>query len=219
MVNLFSDVTFFSIISNSERGDYIPLDLSIESGYLSDPVLKDPLLMERYINQFLKSKQKIIAFGGYIEKRALYERSDHFKSIDNQRNIHLGVDFWCEEESEVLCPLEGKIHGFKNNNNFGDYGPTIIIEHTTETTTFYTLYGHLSSNSIEGIVVGDSVKKGGAIAKIGGLNENGNYAPHLHFQVILDIQDYEGDYPGVCSDSELAFYRENCPDPKNFLGL
>jgi hypothetical protein len=97
MVNLFSDVTFFSIISNSERGDYIPLDLSIESGYLSDPVLKDPLLMERYINQFLKSKQKIIAFGGYIEKRALYERSDHFKSIDNQRNIHLGVDFWCEE--------------------------------------------------------------------------------------------------------------------------
>jgi len=34
-----------------------------------------------------------------------------------------------------------------------------------------------------------------------------------------DIEDYEGDYPGVCSQNNLAFYSANCPDPNLVLKL
>lgn len=65
----------------------------------------------------------------------------------------------------------------------------------------------------------DKIVKGDAIAQLGGPQENGNYAPHLHFQIILSIDDKKGDYPGVCSEKELQFYKENCPNPLNYLGF
>ena len=48
---------------------------------------------------------------------------------------------------------------------------------------------------------------------------NGDYAPHLHFQIIKNIADYEGDYPGVSSKNDLDFYSANCPDPNLVLKL
>jgi hypothetical protein len=46
---------------------------------------------------------------------------------------------------------------------------------------------------------------------------NGNWPPHLHFQLIRDMQGKRGDYPGVVRADELAFYRDNCPDPMALL--
>ena len=51
---------------------------------------------------------------------------------------------------------------------------------------FYTLYGHLSPISKD-LKVGQTVKKGEQIATIGTFPQNGNWAEHLHFQVILDM--------------------------------
>ena len=48
---------------------------------------------------------------------------------------------------------------------------------------------------------------------------NGDYAPHLHFQIIKDVQDFVGDYPGVCSKMDLEFYKKNCLDPELLLRL
>ena len=84
---------------------------------------------------------------------------------------------------------------------------------------FYTLYGHLSLNSIEKISIGDTFNKGETIAVLGDPTINGDYAPHLHFQIINDLQGNDGDYPGVSSLENLSFYKSNCPDPKLVLGL
>ena len=54
---------------------------------------------------------------------------------------------------------------------------------------------------------------------IGGTEVNGDYAPHLHFQIIKDIEGFEGDYPGVSSQNNLAYYSDNCPDPNLILKL
>ena len=51
------------------------------------------------------------------------------------------------------------------------------------------------------------------------LEVNGDYPPHLHFQIINDLQGNFGDYLGVCSANELDFYKENCPDPNLILKL
>ena len=174
---------------------------------------------EEYVNAHLKENGAKVAFGGYLEVRNLYDRSEYFQAVDeaSKRNIHLGIDFWCEAGTNVCAILDGKIHSFRDNTNYGDYGPTIILEHEDKGMTFYSLYGHLSFASINGIAVGDAVRKGQPFAKLGDSSVNGDYAPHLHFQIIKDLQGNYGDYPGVCSISTLSFFKENCPNPMNFI--
>jgi murein DD-endopeptidase MepM/ murein hydrolase activator NlpD len=77
----------------------------------------------------------------------------------------------------------------------------------------------LSLASLDGKHVGDKVKSDEHIARLGTAEVNGDYPPHLHFQIIKDIQNFTGDYPGVCNRLNLEFYRDNCPDPNLLLGL
>ena len=73
--------------------------------------------------------------------------------------------------------------------------------------------------SIEGVCKNDQISEGQVIGWLGNSEVNGDYAPHLHFQIIKNIANYEGDYPGVSSQNYLAFYRANCPDPNLVLKL
>jgi murein DD-endopeptidase MepM/ murein hydrolase activator NlpD len=201
-----------------ELKDYTSIDLSDKNKTLEQIDITDSKAFEFYIINYLNSKKAKVAFGGYLEKRNIYRRSSHFnqESIENERNVHLGVDLWCEANTKVLAVLDGKIHSFQNNINYGDYGPTIIIKHLIEGIEFYSLYGHLNIASLKNLTVGDSVFKGQTIGFLGNATVNGDYAPHLHFQLIKNLQDNFGDYPGVSNKKMLDFYKENCPEP-NFL--
>ena len=84
---------------------------------------------------------------------------------------------------------------------------------------FYTLYGHLSLKDLGNIRSGQFITRGENFAHFGPEEENGNWPPHLHFQIIKNIENYSGDYPGVCSEKKLSFYLENCPDPTSLLNL
>lgn len=108
------------------------------------------------------------------------------------------MDLWYHANTPIYTPLDAVLYSFKNNTNHGDYGPTIILEHQINGVVFYTLYGHLSVSSIENLEVGKTFKQAEQIATLGEALVNGDYPPHLHFQIIIDIQDYKGDYPGVC---------------------
>ena len=200
---------------------YTHLDLSVHNTELNTIDVSSSSVLEVYIQNYIKSKHVLVAFGGYNETRNIYQRSTHFnnQNTDNERNIHLGVDLWVEANSPIFTPLEAEVHSFKNNTNYGDYGPTIILKHEVNTIEFYTLYGHLSLSSIENLHVGQKFKQGQHIATLGDASVNGDYPPHLHFQIIRDIQDYKGDYPGVCSTQDLAFYLANCPNPNVLLKI
>jgi murein DD-endopeptidase MepM/ murein hydrolase activator NlpD len=69
---------------------------------------------------------------------------------------------------------------FYFNAGFGDYGPTIILEHHIE--TFYTLYGHLSLDSLDNIEIGTVYKKQ-QIALLGDSAVNGDYSPICIFKL------------------------------------
>lgn len=200
--------------------EYTPVNLSNSNQELVHAKLETSDDFEKYIFNFLKENNAKVAFGGYIEGRFLYQRSSiFFNEFAPERNIHIGLDLWTEAGTKVLAALDGKVHSFKNNEGLGDYGPTIILEHEVENEKFYTLYGHLSLESIENLNVGDNFKKGEKIATLGEASVNGDYAPHVHFQIIHNIQDYWGDYPGVCNTKDLNFYIENCPDPNLLLKI
>ncbi|MFD0991293.1 peptidoglycan DD-metalloendopeptidase family protein [Mariniflexile jejuense] len=199
---------------------YIKLDLSESNKELQAVDVSSSSKLEIFITNHIKKNDGIVAFGGYNETRTIYKRSNHFNLPSaNERNIHIGMDLWCDANSPVFVPLDAIVHSFKNNANFGDYGPTIILKHEIETVEFYTLYGHLSLKSIEHLQVGQVFKQGDQLATLGDATINGDYPPHLHFQIIKDIEYYNGDYPGVCSKTDLNFYLKNCPDPNLLLKL
>lgn len=200
--------------------DFVPIDLSSQNNQITKTLLQDADAMENYINGYCKTNQAKVAYGGYNETRSLYKRSSLFQEQKTaERNIHIGLDLWLEAGSEIFAPVAGYIHSFKNNIALGDYGPTIILEHRSKNKTWYTLYGHLSLESISDVEIGMYIEKGDVFATLGNANVNGNYAPHLHFQIIKELNNYTGDYPGVCAKEDLAYYLENCPDPKILLGL
>lgn len=200
--------------------DYIPLDLSTFNLELSKLDLGNAIEFEKYIENYLKANEAHIAFGGYNEERNLYKRSTVFNDSETEeRNIHIGLDLWIKAGTPILAALDGTVHSFNYNAGLGDYGPTIILKHQIEDYTFYTLYGHLSLESITEIEIGAAFKKGQKLATLGNSAINGDYAPHLHFQIIKNIGDYFGDYPGVCSKNDLEYYLENCPDPNILLKI
>ncbi len=84
---------------------------------------------------------------------------------------------------------------------------------------FFTLYGHLSLADIQNLKEGQEVKRGQKFAHFGKPAENGQWPPHLHFQIIENLSGYRGDYPGVCKLSEREKYLANCPDPGIILQL
>lgn len=165
-----------------------------------------------WVNKKLEEANAKFAIGGYNENRVLYKRSNLFEG-QQERSLHLGVDVWGAAGTKVYMPVGGMVHSFAFNDNFGDYGATIIMQHHIEMATFYTLYGHLSLADLKPLRIGKYIGRGEVIGHFGLPAENGNWPPHLHFQLIDDIGIKLGDYPGVCSTKESEAYLKNCPNP------
>ena len=193
------------------------LDFTAANTLLQQTDLVDTATFNEAVNQMLAEQNAIAGVGGYFEDRSIYRRSSHFDAAAESRNLHLGIDIWMEAETPVYTPLDAIVHSFRDNNNFGDYGPTIILEHELEGVTFYTLYGHLSRKSLEGLEVGKTIKKGDRIAWLGNYPENGDWPPHLHFQVMATMEGRCGDFPGVAAASDRAHFEQICPNPNIIL--
>ena len=194
------------------------IDLSEENRTLHTLDFTDTSGLQRLIFDELEKKNAVYAYGGYLEDRAVYRRSPLFAASDDQaRSIHLGTDIWAEANTPVYLPFEGRIHSFQNNDNYGDYGPTIIVEHQLGDARFYTLYGHLTADSLNDKTTGTALSTGEVLCHIGDAPVNGDWPPHLHFQVIADMQGQHGDFPGVCTRQEIDRYRKICPDPGIFF--
>ena len=201
--------------------DFCFLDLSVSNKALQGVNVSSSDDLEQHVWNHIKYHKAKVAYGGYLEQRGIYNRSTHFnkENPETERNIHLGIDLWIEADTPIYAPLDGEIHSFNNNTNYGDYGPTLILRHNIASVEFYTLYGHLSEASLLEKQVGTEVKQGQQIAALGTAEVNGDYPPHLHFQLVRDMQGFKGDYPGVTNRLDLEFYKANCPDPNLLLKL
>lgn len=196
------------------------LNLTAGNTTLTPEVIADADAMTAYINSELQRTASRYAIGGYAEHRTIYNYNPHFDTDGGEpRRLHLGTDIWGTAGTPIFAPLTGRVHSFKNNATFGDYGGTIILQHELEGAVFHTLYGHLAVKSLEGLHEGKVIAKGEQVAELGEAHENGGWSPHLHFQVILDMGGAWGDYAGVCRFSERERYLANCPDPDGILGL
>lgn len=187
------------------------LDFSAGNQQLQNLDFSDTQQLGDWINTQLSGCK--YGYGGYMEDRAWYVRSALFNQGDEPRRLHLGVDIWAAAGTPVYVPLNGLIHSFNDNNGFGNYGPTIIVAHNLSGLMLYSLYGHLSRKSLDRLDVGMPVLKNQQIGLFGTSDENGNWPPHLHFQLMFDMQGYRGDFPGVGRISEKKLLMQNIPDP------
>ncbi len=202
------------------------LDLGVGSPDLGNYAdIENAELLHRRISEAMESRlqtqndkpQNLIGIGRYDEIRPFYT-SDAYEVRGNEgpewRTVHIGLDIFQPPGTPVFAPLDGTVHSFQDNANDRDYGPAIILEHlVSETLVFYTLYGHLSRSSLKGLHRGQVISAGQEFCRIGPMPENGNWSPHLHFQVILDMLGMEGDYPGVAFPSQREIWKSLCPDP------
>jgi murein DD-endopeptidase MepM/ murein hydrolase activator NlpD len=203
------------------RDRLFPFDFTeSNTGLLVDDI-SDTERFAAYINRTLREHHARYGFGGYDEHRTLYARSRHFDSAPQEepRRLHLGIDIWGPAGTKVMAPLNGIVHSFAFNNNDSDYGATLILTHQLEGIGFHTLYGHLSLNSLKNLYEGKNIAGGEVIAEFGMRFENGNWPPHLHFQLIADMRGWKGDYPGVCKYSERGVWLASSPEPDLILQM
>ena len=196
-----------------------PLDLSVSSlwvGHQSD--FNDLDLFQFKISQLQKEHPTKIIAGGYLEPRPLYT-STAYDIIGNSgkesRTVHLGIDYWLPAATPVHSLFDGEVVIAVNDTGEKEYGGLVVLKHhiEVEDIEFYTLYGHLSVASATAFAIGDKLKAGDMIGVLGNYPENGNWAPHLHFQLMLSLLGHMDDFPGTAYHNQVDVWKSICPDP------
>jgi murein DD-endopeptidase MepM/ murein hydrolase activator NlpD len=183
--------------------------------------VQNVIRFEACIKDMLQEAEATVGLGGYGEQRAFYN-TDAYADGERRRNTHLGLDLWTAAGTPLLATLPGRVYSVQDNAWERDYGPTLILRHEIGVAGlpyFYTLYGHLDPEVLKRWRVGDAVQVGERLAYIGDRPANGNWPPHLHLQVMLDLLDHQGNFPGVAFADELDYWLTLCPDPAPLAGL
>ena len=202
----------------------VVFDLSVGSTFLrakpgraNDPEAREKLSAE------MKRAGAALGVGRYDEPRLVYTSALFGASnnpTDERRTIHLGIDLFVEAGTRLRAPLEGVVEIAANDVAPLDYGPVVILRHETSGgEKFFTLYGHLTKQTLAGLKSGQRVGRGEEFARVGATDENGGWIPHVHFQIILDLMDLGADFPGVAYASQRAVWTSLSPDPNLLLAI
>ncbi len=208
------------------------LDLSV--GSLDLPhldTLADPRASRAWIERMTAAAGGTVAVGRYGEPRLLYDTpafQTRGESGPESRTLHLALDLFAPAGTPVHAPLSGTVLAVTDNDRPLDFGPTVILRHTTPNGLgFHTLYGHLDPATLDHLTPGRRVRPGDIIGWLGDDDANGGWPPHLHLQVIaLDPLHGEGtspedrgNFPGVALYRLRAVWESVLPDPTPLAGL
>lgn len=225
IVDWLSQQTCAPILGRDLSGEEtLTLDLSIGGPLLHGDIAlnSEPHLTPRIFDAMARAGVDV-SIGRYNEPRLIYTEG-MFDTAENplaeRRTIHVGLDLFAVAGTPIYAPLGGTVHALAINDAPQDYGGVIILRHETDDgTPFYSLYGHLSHESIPKLAVGQLIKAGDEIATMGVAAENGNWPPHLHLQLVVDLFGLETDFPGVGLASQRDVWRALCPDPNLLVGI
>ncbi len=233
---------FAPIVEPNLATHSLVFDLSVGSLTLGSPAdYEDSATFTRQLSERMQAAEASVGVGRYAEARPIYT-TPNFRVEGNTgpewRTVHLGIDLFLEPGAPVFAPLEGVVHSFADNAVPLGYGPVVILQHTVEhpersvlslskdaqskdaPLVFFTLYGHLSRESLSGLQVGQVIRKGQRLGAIGAATVNGGWPPHVHFQIITDLLGLGSDeFPGVARPGERAVWLGLCPDPNLMLGI
>jgi hypothetical protein len=216
---LIKNVWVFWVITdyNYRENKVSVFDLSKNNEKIISIDTTNPEEFSKYLFDIMKEGQAKIWIWKYAENRDIY-RTSWFISWD-ARTIHLWIDLSMEPYSNIYCPYDWKVQSFQNNVWAWDYWPTIILEHELDWVTFYTLYGHLSLESLDGLYEWKIFKKWEKLCQVWNYPVNWNRFPHLHFQIISDMLWKKWDFYWVASEKQKDYFLSICPNPNYILQI
>jgi murein DD-endopeptidase MepM/ murein hydrolase activator NlpD len=132
-------------------------------------VLEDFLLNRKLLDEIRPEGRPVTA--GYISSR-FGNRTDPFTG---RRAFHKGIDFAGREGSEVVAVASGVVVWSGERSG---YGQLVELNHGNG---YVTRYAHNADNLV---AVGDTVKRGQIIARMGDTGRA--TGPNLHFEVLLN---------------------------------
>jgi len=215
--NKFSNILDFDLNKINKSTIY----LNSESIFAKNST-HNPKSISKKINSYLSKNNSSIGIGLYREKRNFYKGKNYVSLLNpnTRRDIHIGIDIFASAGTFIHSPLNGKILILTDNAFEFDYGPTIVLEHAIDKKNrFYTIYGHLSKKCLKLLHVGQQIRKGQVLAEIGNYPINGNWPPHLHFQIIMNMMGEKENFPGVSEDILIPMWSKISPDPNLILGI
>jgi len=216
-------VALTSLFPGIQKEQVHPLDLSVSGTWIGDRDEANDLdLFQLKIDRLQKEVPEKLIAGGYLEPRAIYSTSAYERTGNygkESRSIHLGIDFWVPPGTPVHALFDGEVVCAVNDAGDKEYGGLIILRHLAGDLPFYTLHGHQTLESVLKLKEGGKIRKGEPVGVIGSPPENGNWAPHLHFQLMLSMLNHRDDFPGVAYPSEMDIWRSLCPDPNMLFQL
>jgi 4-aminobutyrate aminotransferase-like enzyme len=161
-----------------------------------------------------------IGLGRFGEDRGLYDHPDSPRDPD-PRDIHLGVDIFVPAGSRILAPYPGVVEDTGNDAGRHGFGGILVLRHETDAgVPFWTVYGHLAPASLAGLRPGQRIAQGETLARLGTMNENGNWPPHLHVQLMTHLMGWRAEeVMGIAWVSQWELWREICLDPSIILGI
>jgi 4-aminobutyrate aminotransferase-like enzyme/Ser/Thr protein kinase RdoA (MazF antagonist) len=220
-----SAASFAPVLEHDLRtAPLVVLDLSVGSRMLgADPAALETPRLSATVAKTMMDAGAAVGIGRYDEARAIY-RTGAFAAggaaAAGPRTVHLGLDLSVPPGSPVRAPLEGTVRLVAENDAPKDYGPLVILRHETPAgEEFFTLYGHLDSDSVAGLEPGRTLRAGQAFAAVGAPPRNGDWWPHVHVQIILDLLDLDEDFPGVAAPGRRTLWTGLSPDPNLILGI
>ncbi len=226
-----SATSFSQVLPHDLRTEpVVVLDLSVGSRMLgADPAnLETPRLSET-ISRAMKDAGAAVGVGRYDEARAIYttgafaaggNAAAERNQVAEGRTVHLGIDLSVPPGSAVRTPFDGTVHTVAENAAPKDYGPLVILRHEIPSgEEFFTLYGHLDPDSVASLKPGKELRAGEPFAAVGAPPRNGDWWPHVHVQIILDLFGLDKDFPGVAAAGRRSLWTGLSPDPNLILGI
>ena len=197
------------------------LDLSVGSRMLgADPAELETPRLSATIAKAMAVAGAAVGVGRYDEARSMYTATAFGPPGAARRTVHLGLDLSVPPGSAVRAPLDGTVRLVARNDAPKDYGPLVILRHETPSgEEFFTLYGHLDPGSVAGLAPGKTLRAGETLAAVGAPPANGDWWPHVHVQIILDLLGLDEDFPGVAAPGRRSLWTGLSPDPNLILGL
>ncbi|CAN5640661.1 hypothetical protein BH10BDE1_BH10BDE1_11400 [soil metagenome] len=153
--------------------------------------------------------------GRFGEDRVGMYETTLFKSAEEPRTVHMGLDIGAAEGTPVFAPLDGEIWGADVLPSAGDYGGTVIVK-TAGERPLYMLFGHLSTLTARRWSKAQRVDKGELLGWLGSKAENGGWNPHLHWQISW-LEPVKVDLPGAVAKSRWAIATRVFADPTPLL--
>lgn len=136
-----------------------------------ESAFKDLLRAFRDKSVLLAHTPSIWPVKGWLSSSFGYRRSP----FTNRREFHAGIDVVARIGTPIFAPADGVVISTKR---IGGFGKTVRIQHMQG---IVTTFAH---NSVNLVKVGQRVKRGDIIAKVGSTGRS--TGPHLHYEVRIN---------------------------------